>query len=300
MLTFKKFIKEQTLIEGGNAVKGVGPINQENSMATYEKCLKEYLPKFGLKKNQAVSLGSTGKKAPLATSGDIDIALSAPDLLKSNKINTFEDIIDKIVSVCKSLGHDYRDMRGIGIVSIAYPIVNVDGLQEGEKVQVDFMVVESVKLASWMYYSPSYLESDLKGLYRNEANIAVAKHAGFKVTEFDKETKEPISWERFWFSLTKGLVKGKATRKSAKTGNVVKQARSFDKETVYDDADDIVRFLYGDKYTSKNILTFDDALNAILSSGFPHKKNKRKILKMIAKGIQDKGYPIPESLDKYV
>lgn len=297
MITFRKFM---SLNEGGNAVKGVVAINQENSIATLNKAEAELSKALKISKSDMASLGSTGKKGPGQKSGDMDLAISAPSLLKNNNLNSLNELMDYIVNAVKKLGYDYRDMRNLGIISLGYPIVNADGKQKDEIVQLDLMVVDSVDYAKWAYFSPSYLESNLKGLYRNELNIAVAKYAGFDISKIDDETKKPIEWKRFWFDLKSGLHKGKQTLLSPKTGKVTKTARAIEKELIMTNPDDIVAFLYGDKYKAKDILTFEQALRAILSKSFPHAKYRKEILDMTAKGIQTKGYPVPESLAKVI
>ena len=297
MITFRKFM---SLNEGGNAVKGVVAINQENSIATLNKAEAELSKALKISKSDMASLGSTGKKAPGQKSGDMDLAISAPSLLKNNNLNSLNELMDYIVAAVKKLGYDYRDLRNLGIISLGYPIVNADGKQNDEKVQLDLMVVDSVDYAKWAYFSPSYLESNLKGLYRNELNIAVAKYAGFDVSKIDDETKNPIEWKRFWFDLKSGLHKGKQTVLSAKTGKVTKTPRAIEKELISSNPDDIVAFLYGDKYKAKDILTFEQALKAVLSKSFPHSKYRKEILDMTAEGIQTKGYPVPDSLAKVI
>jgi hypothetical protein len=288
------------IVEGGNAVAGVVPINQENSIATVKDVYAKLLPKLGLKESDVAMLGSTGKKAPKATSGDIDLALSAPKMLKSNKVNTYEDLMQKVIEAVKSLGLEYNFMRGLGIVSVAYPIVNEDGLQEGQTVQLDLMVVDSVELASWAYFSPSYLQSDLKGLYRNALIAAISKFMGHKTLKTDLESKEPIEWERYFYNMNVGLEFGKQTRVSAKTGKVVKTRRSFDKKTITNKPDEIVKYLFGDKYTANQILTFEDAYKAVMSKDFPHKSIRKKVFQEFAKTVQSKGYPVPKEVDKQI
>lgn len=286
------------LKEGGNAVTGVVPINQENSLKTLSNATAELSKALKISKNDIASLGSTGKKGPGQKSGDIDLAISAPSLLKNNNINSLSELMDYIVATVKKLGYPYRDLRNLGIISLGYPIANVDGKQPNEIVQMDLMVVDSVDYAKWAYFSPSYLQSELKGLYRNELNIAVAKYAGFDVSKMDKETKKPIEWKRFWFDLRSGLHKGRQSVLSPKTGKVTKTPRAIEKELITNNPDDIVAFLYGEKYKAKDILTFEQALNAVKSRGFPHAKYRKEIYKMTADGIQKKGYPVPESLAK--
>lgn len=295
MIGFKNYAI--LLAEGGNAVPGVVGIYQENSIATVNDIMKKYAPLLKITKDDMAILGSTGKKAPNALSGDIDMALSSEALLKNNKLNSFNEIMDFIVAAAKRLGHPYRDLRNLGIISVGYPIVNVDGRQENMMVQLDFMVVESVKYASWAYFSPSYLQSQLKGLYRNEVNIAVAKYAGFNVSKLSADNT-PIEWDRMWFDLKSGLHKGGQTLLSPKTGKIVKTPTVTSKEHVSDDPDTIVKVLYGDKYKATDILTFEQAFAAVMAQSFPHKKYRKDILNMVAKGIKDKGYPVPDVLAK--
>lgn len=295
MISFRQYITE-----GGNAVEGVSGINQENSIATVKSAFNDYLKALGITEKDTALLGSTGKKAPGAVSGDIDIALSAPALLKKKGVSTFGDMIDLIVDITKNKGYKFADMRSIGIVSVGYPITNADGKQEGKTVQLDFMIVDSVKLASWSYYSPSYLESDLKGLYRNELMYAIAKYAGIKVKEMGDD-KQAVTWDRFWFSLTHGLQKGTQTLKSPKTGKITKTAKKVKPaELLSDDPDAIVGYLFGTKYKASDLLTFEQALDAIKSASFPHKKHRKAIYKMAKDGILKKKYPVPESLDSLI
>ena len=268
----KSFHELKTIInEGGNAVAGVSRINQENSMPTVNKVIKEFLPKLKLKKTDIALLGSTGKKAPGQTSGDIDMALSAAELLKQNGIDTFDEMMNYVASVVKNLGYAFKDMRSLGIISIAFPIVNADGKQDGVKVQLDLMIVKDVRYAAWAYYSPSYLESELKGLYRNFLNFNVAKNAELKVDRIDPDTKTPIEWSRYWLTQNDGLQYGRQTNLSAKTGKITKTLRPLEKTNISTNPDEIVQFLYGKKYKAKDLLTFDACLKAVMSNDFPFK-----------------------------
>lgn len=287
-----------TLLEGGNAVPNVVRINQENSLATVKDILDEFLPLLKLKKTDTAILGSTGKKAPKSSSGDIDMAISAVALLDTNGVDTYDDAMDFIVKAIKKGGYVFKDMRNLGIISFAYPITNIDGLQEGDKVQVDFMVVQNVKFAEFAFYSPSYLESELKGIYRNLLNFNVAKNAKLTVDKIDPDTKTPIEWSRYWFDNQKGLMYGTQTNISSKTGKITKSVRSLEKRTVSYDPDEIVEFLYGKGVKAKDVLTFDAALKALMSNKFPNPSKRDIILKATSETLQHEGYPIPESLAK--
>jgi hypothetical protein len=293
LLEFKNILNE-----GGNAVAGVVRINQENTMATVEQIYKDFLPKLKLKKADVALLGSTGKKAPGQSSGDIDMALSAVQLLKQNKVDTYDEMMNYVVDAIKRNGYAYKDLRSIGIISTAFPIANADGKQEDQKVQLDLMIVQDVRYASWVFYSPHYLDSELKGLYRNLLNFSVAKNAKLIVSKIDPETKTPIEWSRYWINNQEGLKFGTQTNISDKTGKIVKAVRTLDNKTISNNPDEIVAFLYGKKYKANDLLTFEACLKAVMDNGFPHKDKRQIILKTTAEGLQRDGYPIPAALEK--
>ena len=295
----KSFIQfKEVLNEGGFAVAGVSRINQENVAATLEVIYRDLLPKLKLKKKDIALLGSTGKKAAGQSSGDIDMALSAVELLKQHKVDTYDEMMSYVVDAVKRGGYAFKDMRSIGIISIAYPIENTDGLQPDAKVQLDFMVVQDVRYASWIFYSPHYLDSELKGLYRNLLNFSIAKNANLSVSKIDPETKTPIEWSRYWINNQDGLKFGTQTNISIKTGKIVKAIRTLDNKTISNNPDEIVAFLYGKKYKANDLLTFEACLKAVLDNGFPYKDKLQVILKTTAEALQREGYPIPEILAK--
>ena len=289
-ITFKNFCLK---LEGGNAIKQSTRINQENVQGTLTDIYKKLLPKLKIKISDTRLLGSTGKKGPGGTSGDIDLGVSSQALIKKNKLQTLDDIYDHLVKVSKSFGLPYKDLRSIGLVSIGWPIANVDGKQENDMVQLDLMVTDSLDYSAWAYHSPSYIESDLKGLYRNEILFAIAKFMDVKVLK--SMDGLPVEWERNFFDL-QGFFRGVKSKQGKK--KVLKNPKTIDKWLVTKEPDEVVKIMFGPRYKAKNILLFDDALKAVLNNNFIHKKYRQDILDATAKGILDKGYPIPDSLAK--
>jgi hypothetical protein len=293
---FSSFISE-----GGNAIKSSSRINQENVASTVKSIQEKLLPKFKLKTTDTSMLGSTGKKLPGGSSGDIDLALSIQSLMKNNNLETTKDIFDFIAKESASLSHEIKDMRQMGLISIAWPIANDDGKQDGLFVQLDLMVVDSIDWATWAYYSPAEWESPWKGLYRNEILYAIAKFMDYKVlkTAMNKEGVEvDAEWERNFFDLGKGLLKG-AQSAMGKTG-ITKTVKTLDKVLVDNNPDDTVKMMFGPNFTAHTNLTWEDTFKNIMSPDFVYKNKLKEILKMTKDGIISKGYPVPEELDKLV
>ena len=277
-------------LHGGNAVPGVSRINQANVHDTYRSFLNIIAPMLCINECNIKMIGSAGKKHPASTSGDIDIAVKITKWHNHLKLNNYDFYIDCL----KRGGYAHADMRQIGIISFAYPIANTDMSQSNQCVQIDLMLVDSLEYAVWGFYSPHYIESEYKGLYRNELNFFIAKHAAYQpLLTLDGID---VEWSRYWFSTRDGLCHGTQTCLSQKTGRVIKTPTILSKSLFSNDPDVVAKFLYGNHVDATEILTFEDALRQLNSSTFPYKKQRDSILKDTIRGIRDKGYPVPDIL----
>lgn len=192
-------------------------------------------------------------------------------------------------------------MKSINVISIAYPIVNTDGLQSHKYVQLDLMPVENLKYSSWAYHSPAYNESSLKGAYRNELIYAIARHMSFKALkqQTDASGEEiPVRWSRMFYDLSKGLMTG-VQSKEGKNGSIVKSAKTVEKALHTNDVDEVVRILFGPGVKPSDVLTFEQTLAVINSDSFTYKSKRNAILKQAVEGIKNKGLQVPESMKKF-
>ena len=306
MQSFKDYLSEskriQLITEGGNAVKSASRINQLNVKATLSEIYKTILPKLKLKKADITLLGSTGKKDPKkngteeGSSGDIDLGISLDALMKANNLVDEDAVYAFIEDACKDQ-HEVHVFKGLEVVSIAFPIVNTDGKQDGEHCQLDLMPVHDLAYAAWSYHSPAYNESKYKGLYPKEVYYACARVADTKTTETAKQDGKdvPIEWTRMFFDLNKGLMVGKQSIKG-KTKAIVKGAKTSDKSVKTADPKKIVKILFGSKFKPTDVLTWEQVWKAINSKDFVHKDKLPEILKIVKKGIERKGVPLPSDL----
>lgn len=288
MLSLNEFLSIE-INEGGNAIPNVSRINQENVSATLEKLDKEILSGlFGLKKDEYALLGSTGKKLPGGSSGDIDIAVSIRALMrKANGAETLRDLISWTGEKLRKIGTNVFINWGGGIVSFGYEIVNSDGKQEGQSVQVDLMLTDNLKFSSWMYFSPHEKDSPWKGLYRNMVLAAVTHYANRKGDENE--------WERYLLNYEKGLMRVIETNKGKR--GILKKPKVIKRIPLnVKDPDKIVHMLFGDYVKASDIMTYEGIMKAIMSEKFPWKKYRKQIAKRAAEQLLRAGYPIPEDL----
>ncbi|MDX8383312.1 MAG: hypothetical protein R8M45_04465 [Ghiorsea sp.] len=288
LLSFREF-----LIEGGNAFDNVVKINQENVAGTLAKAYKLLLPKFGITKKDIGLIGSTGKKNPLGQSGDIDMLMDIKAIFAANKkLVTMDDLIDFIHNQALSVIKNVRVLKGIGIVTMAFPIENVDGKQEGEMVQYDLMLSSNVKFQTWSMFSPAEKDSPYKGLVRNSLLGAISHYASL-------EKFEDGSWSRYLLHLSNGLSRVKETNISAK-GKLLKNPKIISRGSPTQDPDEVIRILLGDQFSSANIMSFEDIWHAFTSSQFAWKKYRKEIAKRFAEDLGNKNYPVPNVVAKYL
>jgi len=73
---------------------GVSRINQENVAATLKYIYDTLLPALGIDRKWVQPLGSTGKKLPGGTSGDIDLAMPQEKVMAGTGTETPAEFLD--------------------------------------------------------------------------------------------------------------------------------------------------------------------------------------------------------------
>lgn len=296
-----KVAKPELMMEGGHAPcdtlddEQIVRINQENVEATIEDINKRLLPALGLTPEDAFPVGSTGKKLPGGSSGDIDLAIDQKKLMEVNGIETPEEFVDFSHEIADKL-HLHKsiaDRYGWKATSYFWPIANVDGKQEGKFVQLDLVVTPNPRFTKWGMFSDQEKElkdgetdADVnpKSGVRNGLFQAIAMGGHKKVTKQD-ENGEDIEMVRYDYSFNEGLFKVTRVRIPKKKGGY-SDWMVANKEFVTDDPDKIVRFLYNDEsLNADDIMTARDAWDALLDSGILDDKETRREIERCFLGI---------------
>lgn len=292
----EKFIESTNLNEGGKAVPNVGPIKAEHTLPTLQDLERKILTRFlRLGKSDYAALGSTGKKLPGQSSGDIDVAVDIKKIAKGLKVSeqevgkTIMDILDK--SYPKM---DKVFMKGLNIISLAYPIKGGSG-----NVQVDLMLQDDIKFAKWMFHSPDFTknESEWKGLYRTELLKAISYAVSIpELTEyFEDDPKMVKKLGRNMLDPTKGYKKNVKSF-VGKTGKPVKSGKTEFEEVISKDPEFITKALLGKGAKVSDTNSFESVWKAMGKSDFPWKDNKKQIVEYFADVLKRKGLPYPKEL----
>ena len=274
-MTFKTFLAEATILEGGAAIKGSHPLTQAEAREISMHAVRDLKELLGLESNQIAVVGSAGLKAPDQLSGDIDIAVTA-------------DIADVKVAVERlALDGRFRHMPGLNVFSYAK-------LHGSKVAQIDVIPTTNIKLAKWAYHNdPADLKLGLKGSHRNELLFAIAKYAEY-VSTAKAPDGEDSARERLVFDLSRGLYR--FTQDRAGKRGLTKSFATRDKKLITSDPDKICARLFGEGVSAKQVLTFKDALKLVLSSSFKHKSKLKLILERAITGLEGKKLVVPHEL----
>lgn len=271
----------QVLKEGGNAISVASRINQENVATTLKKLNKDLSSALKIKEKDFIPVGSTGKKAPGDSSGDIDMAISIKALQKSHGPKTEIELIKILKAGSSRISKEV--VQAGQLVTFAYPIDNKDGKQENEFVQVDLFLTDSLEYSSWAYFSPSYKESDLKGVYRNVLIGQILKVITSEIISDTEQTKMVIDFKV-------GLIKNYQTI-MGKTGRL-KGWKTINKDFVSNKPDEIAKIIFGDeKATARDTYTVESVLNYFKKSRYKNKLSE--VLKETIQAYVNMGLPVP-------
>ena len=300
MINFKEFIKE-----GGNAVKGSVRINQENVKDTLKSISIGIVRVLKITDKDTGLLGSTGKKRPGGSSGDIDMAIDANKVLRANGIQLADELFDFIANKVGRISKTTVSNKGTGVISLEWPIANTDGKQKNAKVQLDLMIVDNLDLAKFNFWSPSEEQSKWKGIYRNILLSSMASAMNFETLEkgFDADNIEvPVLFRRNFIDLKRGLVRGLQTR-VGKSGKIFASGRKQTIETkvLENQPDNIVKAILGPAFTVNDTVSFESLFKILDHPKYLYKNQKKSIIKTFLQVISKaKGLVVPDEMEKFV
>lgn len=274
-MTFKTFLAEATILEGGAAIKGSHPLTQAEAREISMHAIRDLKAILGVESNQIATVGSAGLKAPDQLSGDIDIAVMAD-------ITAVKAAVERL-----ALDGRFRHMPGLNVFSYAK-------LHGSKVAQIDVIPTTNIKLAKWAYHNdPADLKLGLKGSHRNELLFAIAKFAEYVSTAKGPDGEDSAR-ERLVFDLSQGLYR--FTQDRAGKRGLTKSFATRDKKLITSDPDKICARLFGEGVSAKQVLTFKDALKLMLSSSFKHKSKLKQIIDRAITGLEQKKLVVPHEL----
>jgi len=284
------YIQESLIFEGGHSVDGVEPIRGDLAKQVADEIIEKVKGEF---KIECAALGSTGKKGKNQTSGDIDIAVQMSWQDKDKLI----DFVKKEFKDCP-FGNivDYLNVFNIGYK------YNEDGKEK--LVQVDFMFVDDVEWAKFVYFSPDFTknESQFKGAWRSTllrgicACTPVEQVNNKYKTEYFDDGKTIKTFWKFTFSQADGLFADHKTyegnKKPLKNPKTIKD----DREYISKNIESILHMCLGKDATRDDCNSYETLLNFIASDRYKFKSVEQ--LEKIKVWLFDNADLLREATDK--
>lgn len=232
-------------------------------------------------------LGSTGKKQT-GYYGDIDIGMEWKELEIYFKSTNRDYIFQKIKDKLQSISPEIHIMKSLNIISFAYKI------DRNKYVQIDFILVESLCWAKFGYFSPNQKESKYKGLHRNILIFSIVRNSGIsQINEY--QIKKQI------FDMKSGLYEVIQKIKSEKTNKILKQKVTIQRTLITDDPEKATKILFGTRFLSDDINSFEKIFQIVLSNDdFVLKDKKDIILSETYKDFKERNFECPKELEVYI
>lgn len=276
---------------GGKAVKDVRPLTWDEVKPTYEWVENNILPLILLTKEDAIPIGSYGKKAKGETSGDIDIAINA----KKFEPLQFEDIAVAIDCVLnEENGFETTLLKGFDQVSVKVPIC---GDESKGYAQIDLMPSPDLKWAKFMYHSPNLAEgeSKYKGAVRNALLMALISESTKEVTKLYEGKAEEYKSLAIRFPTGVWDIKRSFMGKS---GKIVQKGAVLESEFVTREPQDVIDIALGEGYGIGAANSFETLWEIIHRKDFIHKHKLNEIMSKFLVNLKSMKQNTPEEAVK--
>lgn len=269
------------------AIKRAVPINQRNVEKTVNNIFVDILPALGLGPWDATVLGSTNKMMLDQSSGDIDIALNRKGIPGTDPFGFVKTVV--------SVYPEVKEMRGLGIVSIAYPIHSADGLQDADYCQVDLMLVDDLQMASFFYWAPNSFSSLYKGAHRTILLSTIAANVHTKPIKY--WSNHPVVWSRLYLDAH-GLHDGIQSNEG-KQGRPCVTRKTLKKTLRTNDPTEILHTIIGPQAMIRDVESFERLYDVVQTSRFMFPNLRMKILSETKAHIKEAGLKMPKVLEAY-
>ena len=277
---------------GGKALPNVSEISADIVVDVYDQFVEHVVyDLLGIGSGDFEVVGSSLKKSKGETAGDIDFVLSDQYDLET---------IDKVISKKYSTRH----MKGLGILSIAYPA------PDNKFVQIDLISVPNIEVAEYTFFSPNIVkddnilspfESKYKGVYRNELIAAICKGAGreYLTPEQRKDVNGnpllPIKrYYRYQWNLRRGvqIITKEQTPRKDNSGYLKKEEIVYKKD-ICRSLEEMIEFIFGNKVSPHQVMTVEGCINMMKLDSFPFKDFLPEILETAIEFYKNRKLNVP-------
>ena len=296
-MSMKQYIKlfEQFILESGNSIEDAKPFTQAQVDSTVKWIEKNVFPQIGLNGigDDAAVIGSAGKKLPEATSGDIDIAVSA-DKIAGALGTSLGNALFELDKKLKSLGYSTKLAVGFTQVSFGAPI---EGDYKNGVGQVDLMLTHDLEWSKFIYHSPDFriAESMYKGAYRNILLMAIMGKSYYEVLK-STDKGETEEYKAYVVQLNNGIVEVRKTFMGVKgIRKTATKLKEYD-TLITKQPSDVVNLLFNGGHKPDELTTYEKLKSLFDSNDFKFPNKRNEILEEFKTKLEDSKLPLPSGL----
>ena len=274
------------LQEGGHAVAGVNSVvPKEHLESTVENALKM----IGLGNIDYHVVGNKNK--PLL--GDVDVAINSKELVDAWKLSSddpdkFWKDVDAVLGLLPG-SPSYKVNKGFSQFHVLVPLVNNQGthldavtLPNGNVevgnpgfVQVDFFLGDVAWMRDVMSGAPP--SSQHKAVYRNLLLYSIVKNL---------PVKDPTT-TKYALNFRDGVKLVRFEKVPSKKIGAPDKENVLDRKVVFNSADALSKFLFGDDIPFSKVSSYEEMLDAMNSPGFKYPEKIEQILGTFSKAVAD-------------
>lgn len=263
-------------------IDGLRDLTPQEVIITYKWVEENILPLLNLTKNDAIPVGSYGKKTNAEISSDIDVAISI-DALTKNNLDMGPYHLNGIDAILQCHGYVTKQIPGFNQISFAAPL---QSFGRWGFVQVDFMLSENLEWSKFIYHSPDFTinESKYKGVVRTLLLMAILSESTRNIISKD-DNGNTILIESKVIRLPKGIYS--TTRTFMGKKGLIKKAKLLKEhdKLITNDPLEATKLIVGKQYIPKDLSSFESIWKILNSHTFIHKEHLGLILDKFKLGL---------------
>ncbi len=264
-------------------------VDQRTVLKIQKEIQESLMPMLRISESSYAFIGSAGKKKKSSDlSYNINVALDVKTLMKENNLE-LEECNNFIKEELKRLKYSCTEDNGKIIVNWS---------SKKESAEVRFQLVENLDWIKFSRYSPDLKknESAYIGKYREAVFSGIARVGKKEVVSYLDSNESVKEYEEFTFVVDEGLCV--VTKSFEGKNGILKTPRLLEnsKRLLTDDPEEFAKILFGDKFKSEDISTFEKCLKAIESKEFKFAKRRPEIYKKVKQEMVNLRLTIPEGL----
>lgn len=273
-------------------------IKQRNVPKTIQNIKENILSLLRLDETNISFIGSAGFKPDRdSISHNINLAIDVNKLLKSNNNLQKEYTLAFIQDQIKRIGYNTKLLKETKEIITNWP---VNGNKRNGFVELRIKLTENMSWVKWVRENLPYNEKSNKypSKYRELLFESISNHIKYDVLEYFDNKENVKYFNKYIFESDEGL-NIQTYSFSGRNGVLKHPTELWDsKKRVTSNPKEFSKILFGENVNTDELKTFEKVYEYLMSSEFPYRKKRKRILETYKKLLSSKNLELPVELNK--